>query len=136
MAATVFGTPRYGVISDVAATGLAVGSYTATLNTEQAMAKNHLGNDIAMSVYNDSSDVTLSGVVAVLGTGLVPSLAAVVTLANGTQSAKLFTALNANAGFVMTGGTLTRANTEFETGDISGVFKPLIATNAPTVLTD
>jgi hypothetical protein len=136
MAATVFGTPRYGVVNDTTLTGLAVGSYTASLETEQAFAKNHLGNDVAMSIFNDSQTITLSGVVAVLATGLVPSLAAAVTLANGTQSAKLFTTPDAGANFVVTGASLTRANTEFETGEISGVYKPLIGVGSPTVLTD
>jgi len=136
MAATVFGTPRYGVVKDVTATGLAVGSFTTNLQTEQAFAKNHLGNDIAMSIYNDSAEITLGGVVAVEATGIVPDLAAAVTLANGTQSAKLFTTPVSNAGFIVTGANLTRANTEFETGEVSGLYKPLFASNAPVTLTD
>jgi hypothetical protein len=133
MAATVFGTPRYGVINDATLTGLAVGSYTANITTEQAFAKNHLGNDVAMSLYNDSVDISLSGVVAVLATGLVPKVADVVAIANGNQSAKLFT--SSTGAFTVTNMTLTRANTEFETGDISGILKPLV-TSTPTVVTD
>lgn len=134
MAATVFGTPRYGVINDVTLTGLAVGSFTTNLVTEQSFAKNHLGCDVAMSIYNDSAEVTLGGVVATLATGIVPSLAAAVAIANGTQSEKFFT--TDAGGFVVTGASLTRANTEFETGEISGLHKPLISTSAPTALTD
>lgn len=134
MAATVFGTPRYGVINDVTLTGLAVGSYTTNLVTEQSFAKNHLGCDVAMSIYNDSAEVTLGGVVATLATGIVPSLAAAVAIANGTQSEKFFT--TDAGGFVVTGASLTRANTEFETGEISGLHKPLISTSAPAALTD
>jgi outer membrane protein assembly factor BamB len=101
--------------------------------TEQAFAKNHLGNDIAMSIYNDSAEITLGGVVAVEATGIVPDLAAAVTLANGTQSAKLFTTPVSNAGFIVTGANLTRANTEFETGEVSGLYKPLFPSNAPAI---
>lgn len=136
MAATVFGTPRYGVINDVTVTGLAVGNYSTTLTTEQSYAKNHLGNDVAMSIYNDGAEVTLSGVVAVLATGIVPLLAAAVTLANGTQHAKFATTPVTGAGFVVTGASLSRANTEFETGEISGVHKPLFTVASSTVLTD
>lgn len=136
MAATVFGTPRYGVIDDTTATGLAVGSYTANLVTEQAFAKNHLGNDIAFSIYNDSSEITLSGVVAVLATGLVPDLADAVALANGLGENNLFTTADANAGFIVSSASLTRANTEFETGELTGMFKPLVPTNSPLILED
>lgn len=135
MAATVFGTARYGAINDVANTGLAVGNFSATFTAQTAYAPNHIGCDVAMSVYNDKTDITLSGVVAVASTGLVPDLADAVVLANGSTSAALFTTPDANAGFVVTGASLTRAATEFETGEISGVFNPLIPTNSPAVLT-
>jgi hypothetical protein len=136
MAATVFGTPRYGVINDRTLTGLEVGTFTANLTTEKTYAKNHLGNDVAKSLYNDKSEITLSGVVAVLATGIVPDLAAAVAIANGDQSGSLFTTPTANAGFVVESANLTRSNTAFEEGEISGTYDPLIPTNAPTVLTD
>jgi hypothetical protein len=136
MSATVFGTPRYGVINDRTLTGLEVGTFTASLSTEKSYAKNHLGNDIAKSLYNDKTEITLTGVVAVLATGLVADLADAVALANGTLSGNLFTTPNANAGFVVENSNLTRSNTEFEEGEISGTFDPLIPVNSPTVLTD
>lgn len=141
MSATVFGASRYGVTDDSTATGLLVGSFSSAYSTEQAFAKDHLGCDVSMSLYNDSTEITCSGVVAVKATGLVPDLAAVLTFANdsadtlSTNDKNLFSTSNANAGAVVTGANLTRANSEFETGDVTAIFKPLIPTNSPTVLT-
>lgn len=141
MAATVFGTARYGVVSDVTATGLAVGSKTTNYTAELAYGKNHLGCDANLSIYNDSSEVTCSGVVAVKTTGLVPDLAAAITLLDSaadslnTNSKSLFTSLASGAGLIVTGASLTRANTDFETGEINSILKPLI-TNTGSAITD
>jgi hypothetical protein len=141
MAATVFGAGRYGIVNDSSATGLSLASFTTNYSADIAFGKDHIGCDAMMSIYNDSSEVSCSGVVAVKATGLVPDLAAVLTLANSsadtlaTNSKNLFSTNNANAALIVTGASLTRANSDFETGEVSGIFKPLIPTNSPTVLT-
>lgn len=140
MSATVFGAARYGVIDDSSATGLLVGNISYSYSSEQAFAKDHLGCDVGMSVYNDSTEISISGVVKTKATGLVPDIAAVLTLANssadtlGLDSKNLFTSPS-SAGVVVTGATLNRVNSEFENGEVSAIYKPLISVSSPTVLT-
>ena len=140
MAATVFGTARFGVIKEVSATGLLVGNLTTTYTAEMAYGKNHLGCDANLSIFNDSSEVSCSGVVATKATGLVPDLASAITLANSaadslaTNSKNLFTGLESGAGLIVTGATLTRANAEFETGEVTSVLKPLISSTGTAIL--
>lgn len=142
MSATVFGAARFGVVDDDTATGLAIGSLNYNYTTEQAFAKNHTGSDFAFAIYNDSAEVTADGVVAVKATGFVKDLASVVTLANESADSlslndqNLFTTADANAGTVVTGGSLTRSNNEFETGSLTMIFKPLVATNSPSTIAD
>ncbi len=140
MSATVFGSARYGVNDDSSATGLFVGNISYAYTAEQAFAKDHTGSDASMSLYNDSTEITISGVVKTKATGLVPDIAAVLTLANSSadslaaDSKNLFSTPVANAGVIVTGATLNRVNTEFENGEISAVYKPMFASNAPSVL--
>jgi len=140
MAATVFGTARFGVLKELTATGLMVGNMTTTYSAEMVTAKNHLGCDASLALFNDASEVTCSGVVAVKATGLVPDLASAITLANSaadslaTNSKNLFTGLESGAGLIVTGASLTRANAEFETGEVTSVLKPLISTSGTAIL--
>lgn len=140
MAATVFGTARFGVIKDVSVTGLLVGTMTTNYVAEMAYGKNHLGCDANLSIFNDSSEVTCSGVVAVKATGLVPDLASAITLANSaadslnTNHKNLFTGNESGAGLIVTGASLTRASTEFETGEITSILKPLISSSGTAIL--
>ena len=136
MSATVHGAARFGVTDDSTATGLLVGQMITTYTADTAFMKNHIGCDVGMSLYNDSSEVSCSGVVAVKATGLIPDLASAISLLNSsadtlaTNSKNLFTTPVANAGLIVTGATLTRSGSEFETGDVSTMYKPLIAANA------
>jgi hypothetical protein len=146
MAATVYGSSPFGALKDTTATGLLVGSNTSTYSAEMVTAKNHLGCDASMAFFNDSTEVTCSGVIAVTADGLVPDLAAACALLNNPTSASpngthtgnknLFTALAGSAGFLVTGATFTRSNAEFSTGEISAVLKPLIAATGATVILD
>lgn len=146
MAATVFGSSPFGALKDLTATGLLIGSSTSTYTAEMAYAKNHLGCDASLSIFNDSTEVTCSGVIAVTADGLVPDLASAITLANSpinasptgthTGNKNLFTTMAGSAGFIVTGGSFTRANAEFSTGEISAVLKPLIASSGATVILD
>lgn len=141
MSATVYGTARYGLVDDSSATGLFLGSFSVDSSVEEAMGKNHIGCDVTWALYNDGSEVACSGVVAVKATGLALNLASVLTLANvsadslNALSANLFTTPVANAGLVVNKVGLERGNTSFEEGTIGGLYKPLIATNSPSVLT-
>ena len=140
MAATVFGAARYGVVDDSTATGLLVGNISYSYTSEQAFAKDHIGCDVGMSIYNDSTEITISGVVKTKTTGLVPDIAAALTLANSgadtlaLDSKNLFTTPS-GAGVIVTGANLNRVNSEFENGEVTAVYKPLISVSSPTVLT-
>lgn len=129
------------MVDDATATGLHVGSISYSYTSEQAFAKNHIGSDVSMSLYNQTTDISISGVVKTQATGLVPDIAAVLTLANSSadtlaaDSKNLFGSPVANAGVVVTGATMSRANSEFETGEITAIFKPGFATNSPVSLT-
>lgn len=142
MAATVFGAPRHGIVKDETATGLALASLSYDYTTEQAFAENHTGSTFAFSVFNEIVDVTAEGVVASRTTGLVTDLASVITLANESADSlslndqNLFSTANANAGTVVIGANLRRANKEFETGTLTMKFAPLVATNSPSTISD
>lgn len=142
MSATVYAAARYGVVDDDTATGLHLGSFTTNAEADEAFALNHGGSTIGYSIYNDRSTVECSGVVAVKATGLALNLSSVLSLANvtadslNTLTANLFTTSTGNAGLLVKSVSLTRNNTGFEEGSISGVYFPLIATNSSTTLAD
>ena len=141
MSATVHGAARYGVTADSTATGLHVGDLGYDYNVEIGYAKNHIGENVAMSLYNDMTEVSFSGVVAVKATGFVLALADVITLANESvdtlslNDQNLISTPVANAGTVISGLSLKRQNSDFETGDGKAIFCPQIATNAPVSVT-
>lgn len=141
MSATVYGASRYGLTDDSSASGLHAGNLNVDSSVEEAMAKNHIGCDVSIALYNDGSEGEIDGVVAVKATGLATNLASVLVLANFTadsldlRSANLFTTPVANAGALVRTANLRRTNTGFEEGSLGFIYKPLIATNSPTVLT-
>ena len=140
MSATVFAAARYGAVDDSTATGLLVGNIGYTYATEQAFAKNHVGSDVGASLYNESTEISISGVVKTKATGLVPDMAAVLTLANSSadslalDSKNLFTTPTAGAGVLVTGASLNRVNSEFENGEITAIYKPLVSLSSPSVV--
>ena len=72
---------------------------------------------------------------------MTPALASVLTLANTTANSLtlttkgIFTTPVANAGIVVVGANLKRANSEFETGDCDAIYHPGVTTNAPVSIT-
>ena len=140
MSATIHGVSRFGLTDDSSASGLILGNVSYNKSAETAFVKNHVGNDVGVSMYNDSVEVTCDGVVAVKATGITLALADALTLANtATDSLDLlddniFTTSVANAGLIVSGLSLTRSNTEFETGSITALYRPLIENNASTTV--
>lgn len=140
MAATVHGASRFGITDDSTATGLLLGDLSYDYSVDIVYAMNHVGNKVSMALLNDATEVTASGVVAVKGTGFVLNLGDALTLANATadtlnlNSQNLFSTAVANAGTIITGASLKRANADFETGEVKAIFNPLIATNAPSTV--
>jgi len=141
MSATVFGSPRYGIIDDSAATGMKLANLAYSYSTEKAVAADHLGCDSAVAYYNDKAEVSFDGVVATKASGLGLTLADVIVLLNedddslSLNDSALFSTTDANAGTIISTLSLTRTNREFETGNGTAEFHPLVATNSPTTLT-
>ena len=131
MSATVFGTARHSIIDDDTATGLKLANLRYAYSTEESVGEDHTGSDFAFAVFNDQTEVT----------GLGLTLADVIVLANESDGGlsmnddSLFSTADANAGVVLTSLEASRTNRGFETGSLTGKFKPLVVTNAPTTLT-
>ena len=142
MSATVFSDSRYGIVDDSTASGMNLANLRYSYSTEEAVASNHIGCDDGLAIFNDSTDVTADGVVATKTAGIGLQLADVITLANASDDSldlnddSLFTASDANAGVILASLEVSRGNKAFETGSLSGKYRPLIATNSPTVITD
>ena len=141
MSATVFGTPRYGIVDETSATGLKASSLQYSYSMDETTAQNNYGSDFASAHFNDMTTVTCDGVIATKATGLAPSLADVITFANedddtlSLNDKGLFTTPDLNAGTIVTSLDLTRSSREFETGSVEAKFRPLIATNSPATFT-
>lgn len=142
MAATIFGTARYGLVDDVSATGLHLSNLSADYETDTAEVLNHTGSSVGMAVYNDRASFSVDGVVETKATGFISSLASVIALQNATAdslnllSQNMFSTPDSNDGLILTGMNLTRTNTAFETGSMTLQYRPLIATNSSVVLAD
>ena len=140
MSAKVYSASRYAIIADSTATGLKLANLSYASSVSETMGEDHLGQEDSLSLYNDKTEVSADGVVAVSATGLDMALADIIVLANDTDGShdlpqdKLFTSADAGAGTIITSLDLTRTNKGFETGSMSGTYRPLIATNSPTTL--
>lgn len=141
MSATVFGDARYALTDDDSATGMKLANLRYSYSSEESTGEDHTGSDFAFAVFNDQTEVTADGVVAVATAGIGLVLADTIVLANESADSlsmnddSLFSTADANAGVVLTSLEVSRTNRGFETGSLTGKFKPLVATNAPTVLT-
>jgi hypothetical protein len=137
MAARNFSLAQYGAINDQTATGIYIGSIAYAYAANKVDLKDHTDSTVGFSLADDKTDVTISGAIVAKTTGLVPAIGGVLTLANSAansltlNSKGLFTTPVANAGVVVTGATMTRTNSDFESGDITAVFHPGVTTNAP-----
>ena len=137
MAARNFSLAQYGAINDQTATGIFIGSIAYAYAANKVDLKDHTDSTVGFSLADDKTDVTISGAIVAKTTGLVPAIGGVLTLANSAansltlNSKGLFTTPVANAGVVVTGATMTRTNSDFESGDITAVFHPGVTTNAP-----
>jgi hypothetical protein len=141
MAARNFSLAQYGAASDSSATGLYIGSLEYDYSANKVDLKDHIDTTVGFVLSDDKIEVSASGAVVSKTAGMTPAIASVITFANSTANSltlttkHTFTTPVANAGIVVTGAKLSRANSEFETGDISAVFHPGVATNAPVSVT-
>lgn len=139
--ATIYSTAQYGLADDSSATGLHVGNVSFTAGSDLAEVPDHIGCVVGFAIYNEKVDVSVDGIVKTKGTGLVPNMAAVLTLAESSNNSrtKLSETVSgtpdANAGIVVTGADLKPTQSGFEGGSITGVYYPFVATNSPATLT-
>ena len=141
MAARNFSLARFGTVDESSATGLFLGEITYDYQADKVDVKNHISSTVGFTLADPRTDVKISGAVTTKTAGMTPAIASVLTLANSTadtlglNSKGIFGTPVANAGVVVYGGTLKRVNSDFETGDLSGIFHPEVVTNAPVSLT-
>ena len=117
MAATVFGTiGKFGITAETSV-GLHATSLTVEATSEQLFVPNHIGQDIAVAIFNEGANLSLSGATIAAGKpgGLV---AAVFATANTDMVTSNSTAVTK---FYVTGNTLTRVAKDVEQGDVSAV---------------
>lgn len=141
MAARNFSLARFGTVDESSATGLFLGEITYDYQSDKVDVKNHISSTVGFTLADPRTDVKISGVVTTKTAGMTPAIASVLTLANTTADTLTLTTKGifgtpvANAGVVVYAASLKRVNSDFETGDISGIFHPEVATNAPVSLT-
>ena len=140
MAATNFSLAKFGATDDATATGLFVGDIGYDFKVDKVDIKNHIGQTVGFTLADDQIGIKCSGVVVTKTAGMTPALASVISFANTTAHALTLTTKHtfstpvANAGTVVIGMSLKRANSEHETGDIDTIFHPGVTTNAPVTV--
>jgi hypothetical protein len=141
MAARNFSLTRFGTVDDSSATGLFLGEITYDYQSDKVDVKNHIGSTVGFTLADPRTDVKISGVVTTKTAGMTPAIASVLSLANTSADSLavttkgIFGSAVGSAGVVVYAATLKRANSDFETGDLSAIFHPEVATNSPDELT-
>lgn len=119
MAATVHGNfGKYG-ITDESAKGLYAASLSVSVTTEQAWVKNHQGEDIGVSVFNEAAEISAQGVTVNAAT-TSQSIAGLLDIAN----TDIFGTDTSVSTFFVSGINLNRVNTDAETGDVTAMGRP------------
>jgi hypothetical protein len=141
MAARNFSLARFGTVDESSATGLFLGEITYDYQSDKVDVKNHIGSTVGFTLADPRTDVKISGVVTTKSAGMTPAIASVLSLANTSADSLavttkgIFGTAVGSAGVVVYAATLKRANSDFETGDLSAIFHPEVATNSPGELT-
>jgi hypothetical protein len=141
MAARNFSLTRFGTVDETTATGLFLGEITYDYQSDKVDVKNHIGSTVGFTLADPRTDIKMSGVVTTKTAGMTPSIASVLTVLNSSNDTLnlntkgIFGTAVGNAGVVVYAASLKRANSDFETGDISAIFHPEVVTNAPVSLT-
>lgn len=141
MGAKNFSLSQYGAADDSAATGLYIGEVSYQYEVDKVDIKNHIASTVGFTLTDDRTLVGFSGAVVTKTAGITSALGSVVALLNTTANSLvlttkgLFSTPVSGAGIVVIGATLKRANSEFETGDVNGIYHPGAITSAPVSLT-
>lgn len=121
MAATIYGgIGKYGLTSELSGNAIYVGSMTYNISTEQAFIKDHQGEDQAFSIYNEASEISMSGVTAAAGT-ITSTVAGVLALANTDIDV-----MSGASTYAVTAMNFNRTNTDFETGEMTAIGRPAV----------
>lgn len=113
-----FGEGTYGVSDDATATGIYIASHTESFSSELAQARDHQGKTVGFSVYDSRLDLSLDGVVKTASTLVGIVVGDALTSANSELAG---VGLPFTGDVVVTGGTFTKGNTDFETGSLTAV---------------
>jgi hypothetical protein len=141
MAARNFSLTRFGTVDKTSATGLFLGEITYDYQSDKVDVKNHIGSTVGFTLADPRTDIKMSGVVTTKTAGMTPSIASVLTLLNSSNDSLnlntkgIFGSAVGGAGVVVYAASLKRVNSDFETGDISAIFHPEVATGSPVSLT-
>jgi len=127
MAARNFSLTRFGTVDESSATGLFLGEITYDYQSDKVDVKNHISSTVGFTLADPRTDIKMSGVVTTKTAGMTPAIASVLTLANTSADSLavttkgIFGTAVGNAGTVIYGASLKRMNSDFETGDLSGL---------------
>jgi len=132
----------YGAADDDTATGLYIGEISYSYEVDKVDLKNHIGSTVGFTLADDRTTVKLSGAIVTKTAGMTGAVASVLTLANTAANSLtlttkgIFSTPVANAGIVVIGASMKRANSEYETGDLDAVYHPGVSTSSPVSITD
>ena len=116
MAATTYGTFGLYGVEDEALKGLYASSVTGSYSVDNATATNHEGEVIAASFFNESAELSVSGVTVTVAT-TTQVLAAAIDIANTA----IFGTDSGVTNFYVNSINIGRTDSEFETGDCTAM---------------
>lgn len=120
MAATTYGNGGKFGITDESAKGLYAASLSLAVTTEQAFCKNHQGEDVGMALFNEAAEISMSGVTTAANT-TSQTIKAALDIANTDIYGGADTSVST---FAVTAITMTRTNSDFQTGDVTAIGRP------------
>ena len=132
MSATVFGGGTYGTADETGGISIYTESVTCNISTEQALALDHIGEVVGLSIYNESAELSFAGVLSTADT-VSTSIGAALQAADIANS-DIFSNDTATTVFYATGIELTRNQANFQSGTMTTMgWAGLTDTSATTV---
>ena len=129
MAATIYGSGTFGTADETSTTySIYTESVSLSVNSDTATAPNHEGEVVGISIYNESAELTLSGVLSTADT--TGGTIAQALQAAGYANSGIFSNDTSVTTFYTTSISLARTQAGFETGDVTAIgYGGLIATS-------
>jgi hypothetical protein len=123
MAATTFGSGTYGITSEAGTKGteahLYIGSLSLEASVEEAFLTNHEGEDVGVSLYNESATINADGY-TVTAEEPGQDLATLMTIAGDA----IYSLATSVATFYVNSVSVTRSNTDFQQGSFTATGRP------------